>query len=227
MLDLSKNKVIIAIDGGAASGKSSISKNIAKKLNILYIDTGAMYRAVALYFLQNNLEPTEENILKNIDNINIRLVNENGDNIVYLNGVNVTDKIREDSVSKFTPHISKFKILRDKMNEIQRGFANNESIIMDGRDIGTVVFVNATLKIYLTADIKVRAIRRLKDLKLDINDKNISEMIDSLNKRDYIDMNKEYGALKKADDAIVVDTSHNDIDKAVDEIISLLKERIK
>ena len=113
------------------------------------------------------------------------------------------------------------------MNEIQRGFANNESIIMDGRDIGTVVFVNATLKIYLTADIKVRAIRRLKDLKLDINDKNISEMIDSLNKRDYIDMNKEYGALKKADDAIVVDTSHNDIDKAVDEIISLLKERIK
>ena len=225
MLDLSKNKVIIAIDGGAASGKSSISKNIAKKLNILYIDTGAMYRAVALYFLQNNLEPTEKNILKNIDNI--RLVNENGDNIVYLNGVNVTDKIREDSVSKFTPHISQFKILRDKMNEIQRGFANNESIIMDGRDIGTVVFVNATLKIYLTADIKVRAIRRLKDLKLDINDKNISEMIDSLNKRDYIDMNKEYGALKKADDAIVVDTSHNDIDKAVDEIISLLKERIK
>lgn len=227
MLDLSKNKVIIAIDGGAASGKSSISKNIAKKLNILYIDTGAMYRAVALYFLQNNLEPTEENILKNIDNINIRLVNENGDNTVYLNGVNVTGKIREDSVSKFTPHISQFKILRDKMNEIQRGFANNESIIMDGRDIGTVVFVNATLKIYLTADIKVRAIRRLKDLKLDINDKNISEMIDSLNKRDYIDMNKEYGALKKADDAIVVDTSHNDIDKAVDEIISLLKERIK
>lgn len=227
MLDLSKNKVIIAIDGGAASGKSSISKNIAKKLNILYIDTGAMYRAVALYFLQNNLEPTEKNILKNIDNINIRLVNENGDNTVYLNGVNVTDKIREDSVSKFTPHISQFKILRDKMNEIQRGFANNESIIMDGRDIGTVVFVNATLKIYLTADIKVRAIRRLKDLKLDINDKNISEMIDSLNKRDYIDMNKEYGALKKAVDAIVVDTSHNDIDKAVDEIISLLKERIK
>ena len=227
MLDLSKNKVIIAIDGGAASGKSSISKNIAKKLNILYIDTGAMYRAVALYFLLNNLEPTEENILKNIDNINIRLVNENGDNTVYLNGVNVTDKIREDSVSEFTPHISQFKILRDKMNEIQRGFANNESIIMDGRDIGTVVFVNATLKIYLTADIKVRAIRRLKDLKLDINDKNISEMIDSLNKRDYIDMNKEYGALKKADDAIVVDTSHNDIDKAVDEIISLLKERIK
>lgn len=222
------NNYIIAIDGGAGVGKTSISKELAKRLNVIYIDTGAMYRAVALYFIQNNIKISEENIQKYLDKIDVDIKIENGTNIIMLNGVDVTSKIREEEVSMCASTVSRYKEVREKLVSLQRKLALNQSVVIEGRDTTTVVFPNANLKIYLTASIDVRAKRRYADL-LKENSKlglDVNDVKDNMVKRDTQDITRKESPLTIAKDAITVDTSDTTVDSAVDIIISLLNKKL-
>ncbi len=226
---MNKNNYIIAIDGGAGVGKTSISKELAKRLNIIYIDTGAMYRAVALYFLINDIQITDENIQKYINNIDLDIKIENGNNIIILNNKDVTNSIRDENVSMAASLISKSKIVRDILVDKQRNIALNRSVVIEGRDTTTVVFPNADLKIYLTASLDVRAKRRHDDLaKLNkTSNITIENVKENMIKRDEQDTTRKESPLIVAEDAIKVDTSNNDVDKSVNIIISLLKQKVK
>lgn len=217
-------KFVIAIDGGAASGKSTLAKALANRLNVLYIDTGSMYRAFALYFLEKNIEVTKENVLKNIDKVDIKLVSGNSVTKVYLNGVDVSDKIRENIVSITTPKISIYKPVREYMLNKQRQYALNSSVVMDGRDIGTVVFPNANLKIYLIASYEQRAIRRQNDLKKIGRYEDIETLKEELKKRDIEDMTREISPLKKADDAVEIDTTGNTLEETLNIVMNIINE---
>lgn len=225
MNNLSK-KYIIAIDGGAGTGKSTVSNEIAKRLNIVHIDTGALYRAATVYFLDNNIEPTDENIDKNLDKINIELKNIDNELNVFLNSENVTSKIRKEIVSNTVPIVAKYQPLREKIVEIQHEIARNQSVVIDGRDIGTVVFPNADLKIFLTASLEKRAERRTSDLNASNEKVDLTTTKDELAKRDLQDTTRKNSPLKQAEDAIVVDTTNNTVELSADIIIDLLKKRI-
>jgi len=212
----------IAVDGPAGAGKSTIAKNIAKKLGITYIDTGAMYRAVGLYCKQNNisLEDTES-IINHLDGINITIEHIDAHQHVFLNGEDVNELIRSNEASEAASLVSSIKEVRLKLVELQRGMALQKSVIMDGRDIGTHVLTGATLKIYLVASVEVRAERRYKEslekghaISLDVIKQDIID-------RDYRDMNREASPLVQASDAVLVDTTDMDIDTVVNHIIKL------
>lgn len=225
MLKLNK-KCIIAIDGGAGVGKTTVSKNLSKKLGILYIDTGAMYRAAALYFLNNNIEITDENISNNLDKINIdlRIIGEN--NIVILNGIDVTDKIRTEEVSMAASTVSKNSNLRKKLVEEQRKIAGNVSVVIEGRDTTTVVFPNADLKLFLTSNISTRAKRRFDDLKDIEKMKTTVDIVkEDMLKRDVQDSTREDSPLTKVVDAIEIDTTNNTVEDTTKVIINILKEK--
>jgi cytidylate kinase len=219
-------KYIIAIDGPSAAGKSVLAKRIAEKLNILYIDTGAMYRAAGLYFIQNNIEMNEENIASNIDKIDVRLGFENNNMKVYLNSKDVTEEIREKSISMAASDVSKFKIVREKLVFLQREMSKNSSVVLDGRDIGTVVFPNADLKIFLTASVEIRAIRRKRDLEAKGQFLSFEEVREDIERRDLQDSTRKESPLKKADDAIEIDTTDSTNEITTDIVINLLKERL-
>lgn len=219
-------KYIIAIDGGAGTGKSTVSNEISKRLNIVHIDTGALYRAATVYFLDNDIDPIDENIDKNLNNINIELKNINNELNVFLNGENVTSKIRKEIVSNTVPIVAKYQPLREKIVEIQREIAKNQSVVIDGRDIGTVVFPNADLKIFLTASLEKRAERRTSDLNANNEKIDINKTREDLAKRDLQDTTRKNSPLKQAQDAIVVDTTNNTVEMSADIIIDLLKKRI-
>ena len=220
-----EQKYIIAIDGGVATGKSTIAKAVAKELNFVYINTGDMYRAVTLYFVQNNIEITDENIVSNINDIKITFRLENNNVITILNGEDVTEKLHSANISKLVPLVAKVKIVREKMVELQREFAKNNSIVMDGRDIASVVFPNATLKIFLTASLDERARRRKLDLEKrgEYIDRDILK--NDILKRDKIDMEREESPLIKVEDAVVIDTTGHNISDDVNTITELLKRR--
>lgn len=219
-------KFVIAIDGGAATGKSVLAKGIAKKLNILYIDTGAMYRATAYYFISKNIEMTDENIKANLDLIEIKLKYVNGETIVFLNNEDITDKIRTEEISMGASNVSKNKYVREKLVELQRQMAGDENVVLEGRDVTTVVFPDATLKIFLTASIDIRALRRKRDLEKKGKEVNIEEVKEALIKRDLQDSTRKESPLKKAEDAVEIDTTDLTNDSTVDRVIELLKERI-
>lgn len=219
-------KFVIAIDGGAATGKSVLAKGIAKKLNILYIDTGAMYRATAYYFISKNIEMTEENIKANLDLIEIKLKYVNGETIVFLNDEDITDKIRTEEISMGASNVSKNKYVREKLVELQRQMAGDENVVLEGRDVTTVVFPDATLKIFLTASIDIRALRRKRDLEKKGKEVDIEEVKEALIKRDLQDSTRKESPLKKAEDAVEIDTTELTNDTTVDRVIELLKERI-
>lgn len=219
-------KFVIAIDGGAATGKSVLAKGIAKKLNILYIDTGAMYRATAYYFISKNIEMTEENIKANLDLIEIKLKYINGETIVFLNNEDITDKIRTEEISMGASNVSKNKYVREKLVELQRQMAGDENVVLEGRDVTTVVFPDATLKIFLTASIDIRALRRKRDLEKKGREVNIEDVKEALIKRDLQDSTRKESPLKKAEDAVEIDTTELTNDTTVDRVIDLLKERI-
>lgn len=219
-------KFVIAIDGGAATGKSVLAKGIAKKLNILYIDTGAMYRATAYYFISKNIEMTEENIKANLDLIEIKLKYVNGETIVFLNNEDITDKIRTEEISMGASNVSKNKYVREKLVELQRQMAGDENVVLEGRDVTTVVFPDATLKIFLTASIDIRALRRKRDLEKKGKEVNIEDVKEALIKRDLQDSTRKESPLKKAEDAVEIDTTDLTNDLTVDRVIGLLKERI-
>lgn len=220
-----EQKYIIAIDGGVATGKSTIAKAVAKELNFVYINTGDMYRAVTLYFVQNNIEITDENIVSNINDIKITFRLENNNVITILNGEDVTEKLHSANISKLVPLVAKVKIVREKMVELQREFAKNNSIVMDGRDIASVVFPNATLKIFLTASLDERARRRRLDLEKRGEYIDIDILKNDILKRDKIDMEREESPLIKVEDAVVIDTTGHNISDDVNTITELLKRR--
>ncbi len=216
----------IAIDGPAGAGKSTIAKTVSKHLSFIYVDTGAMYRAMALFVLRNNIDPNDsEAISKVYDRVDINLDYIDEEQHVYLNGENVTSIIRSEEVGNAASTVSKHLIIREKLVELQQIIASNTSVVMDGRDIGTVVLPNADLKIYLTASAKERAKRRYLDLK----DKGIDGDIDKIKadiiSRDEQDMTRENSPLTQADDAIMLDSSNMSIEEVVSKILELFKGR--
>ena len=220
------NKYIIAVDGPSAAGKSYLCKEISEKLNITYIDTGAMYRAVALYFMNNNIEENDENeVDKALKDIDITFSRIDRVPHIFLNFDDITDKIRNEKIGMMASKVSAIKKVRYDMIERQRNLAKNTSVILDGRDIGSVVFPNADLKIYLTADPAERAKRR----RLDLKEKGIEclqeEVLEDINKRDYNDINKPISPLVKTDDAVLIDTTNMTKKEVVDEVMRLLMER--
>jgi cytidylate kinase len=220
----------IAIDGPAGAGKSSIAKALSKKLGFIYIDTGAMYRAVALFFLENGIKDSSDNeIDKLLDELDINIKYTDGEQRVFLNNVDVSDKLRQEEIGKLASRFSALKSVREKLVALQRKLAKKENVIMDGRDIGTVVLPNADLKIYLSAGSKVRAKRRYLELiekgfdSAALDEKAIENEII---KRDEADMNREISPLKKAEDAYYMDTSDMTFDEVVSKILDMVeKER--
>ncbi len=216
----------IAIDGPAGAGKSSIAKALSKRLGYIYIDTGAMYRAVALFFLENNVaDGTDSRIESLLDKLEISIKYEDGAQKVILNGEDVTGKLRLEEIGKLASKFSAIGSVREKLVALQRKLAQKENVVMDGRDIGTVVLPNANLKIYLSASSKVRAKRRyLELLEKGYTDLDINEIEDEIIKRDEADMNREISPLKQADDAYYLDSSDMTLEEVVSKILSMVKE---
>jgi len=209
--------MIIAIDGPAGSGKSTIAKLIAEDLGLVYLDTGAMYRLVTLKALNEGILGDFEKIKKMLDNLNID-IKENG---FYLDNVDVSDEIRKPIVSENVSDIAAIREVREKMVDLQRKFSESKNVILDGRDIGTVVFPNANVKIFLVADAKERANRRYKELVKKGENVKIEEIYENILKRDEIDSTRKESPLKKAEDAIEVDTTSKNIEEVKNEILNI------
>lgn len=210
---------IIAIDGPSGSGKSTISEKLAEILKIEYLNTGSMYRAVSKYFLDNNIKEnsTESEISIALNKINIDFIN----NEIYLNGENIENLIRTDLVTQNTSWVSANKIVREKLVAMQRQIASTKSFVVDGRDIGTVVFPKAKYKFYLTASTKERAKRRFLQKE---SKQSLKEIEEALIKRDLYDSSREISPLKKADDAIEIDNSNQSIEQTLQTIISYMEK---
>lgn len=212
----------IAIDGPAGAGKSSIAKLAAKKLNYVYVDTGAMFRTMAYYFLTNGIEPKEESqVNENCDAIHIEIQYEAGEQHIFLNGKDVSKEIRQEEVGKNASVVAKYPKVREKLLELQRNLAATTDVIMDGRDIGTVVLPDAECKIFLTASSHVRAERRYKELVEKGETCDLEQIEKDIIARDEQDMNREIAPLKQAEDAVLVDSSDMTIDEVVNRIIEL------
>lgn len=209
----------IAIDGPAGAGKSTIAKLAAKKLGYIYVDTGAMYRAIALYFIENDINADDENAVSlACDEIEISIKYEDGVQNIYLNGRNVSKEIRQEQVGNMASKAATKKPVRDKLLDLQRDMAKKSDVIMDGRDIGTFVLPNAELKIYLTASVSTRAKRRYDELKAKGESPDIDKIENDIKQRDYQDMNRDIAPLKQAEDAWYLDTSDMGIDEVVKNI---------
>ncbi len=218
--------MIIAIDGPAGAGKSTIAKLIAKQLGLVYIDTGAMYRAVGLKAKRNNIACSEqEKIEEMLKNTEVELKNENGATAVYLDGENVSAEIRLPEISRMASDISAVPVVRYAMVEMQRSMANKTDTILDGRDIGTFVLPNADVKIFLTASVEERAERRYKELIARGENVKKEDVRSDIEKRDYNDSHRALAPLKKADDATEVDTTGMTIDQVCEKIISLVRNK--
>ena len=213
-----EKKLIIAIDGPAGSGKSTTAKIIADKLKISYLDTGAMYRAVTAYFIDNNYSVDSDNMYSIMDSIII----EFHESSVLLNNQDFTYRLRDNDVSSLVSKISSNKIVRDRMVLIQRNISENKSIVVDGRDIGTVVFPNADYKFFITAGIKERASRRYRELKLKGREVELINIEQQIKERDYLDSTRKNSPLKKADGAIVIDTTHLHLEEQVNTILKII-----
>ncbi len=214
----------IAIDGPAGAGKSTIAKMVAKQLNFIYVDTGAMYRAIALYMIKNGIGKDEELIAKNVKNANVKIAYVDGEQQVLLNEENVSGCIRTEEVGNMASFVAKVGEVRAQLLDLQCALAASENVIMDGRDIGTHVLPNADKKIYLTASVEERAQRRYKEL-CEKGEKCVLEEIEKdIMARDEQDMNREIAPLKKAEDAILLDSSDMTIDQVVERIIQIYKE---
>lgn len=216
-------KIVIAIDGYSACGKSTTAKQVAAVLGYRYIDTGAMYRAVTLYFLDHHVALTNpREVSKALEQIHITFkINSRNISETFLNGLNVEKAIRSMRVSENVSQVSTLKEVRVALVEQQRRMGREKGVVMDGRDIGTVVFPHAELKLFMTADILVRAFRRQRELLERDQLVDLDEVIDNLLKRDKIDTGRVESPLRQADDAVVIDTTHISIDEQVDEVIRL------
>lgn len=215
----------IAIDGPAGSGKSTVAKLISKKLNIIYVDTGAMYRAIGLYCIENNIDyNNEEEVINKLDEINVTLKYENNNQVVLLNNIDVKDKIRTDQVSLAASTVSKYLLVREKMVSLQQQLSNNNSVVMDGRDIASVVIPDAEVKIYLTASPAIRAERRYQEYKEKGMDVNLETIKEDIINRDYQDSHRENSPLTRVKEAILIDSSELTIQEVLEIIISKYEE---
>ncbi len=217
--------MIIAMDGPAGAGKSTVAKLVAEKLGMHYVDTGAMYRAIAYGILQEQVEAHEERIAEAVSRMQIAVQYIENVQHVYVNDVDVSDQIRTPEVSSAASQIAVYASVREKLVELQRKIAEEWEVVMDGRDIGTVVLPNADLKIYITADASERARRRALEMEQK-GEKNIDLvwMEKEIRERDERDMNREIAPLRQAEDAVLVDTTHMSIEEVVDTICKMAKE---
>ncbi len=214
----------IAIDGPAGAGKSTIAKQLATKLGFIYVDTGAMYRAMALYCLRKGIDKENQAAIEEAcKEITISLQYEDGAQQVLLNGENVSGLIRTEEVSAMTSAISVYAAVRQKLLELQRELARTKDVIMDGRDIGTCVLPNAQTKIYLTASTHVRALRRYQELIEKGEMCNLEEIEQDIEERDYRDMHREIAPLKQAEDAVLIDSSQMTISQVIDAMTEAAK----
>ena len=218
--------MIIAIDGPAASGKSTTAKLIAREFGLLYLDTGAMYRAVALYVKEHDIDLNDflssESMLSDIE-IEFKVFDQ--ENHIFLNGKDVSENIRTPEISKMSSDVATIRIIREKMVEIQRKLSSEKNVILDGRDIGTVVFPDADFKFFLTASVEKRALRRYLELTEKGLEVNIEDIKKDLLWRDMNDIGREVAPLKKAEDAIEIDNSEMSINEQVEYISKMIRER--
>ena len=217
---------VVAIDGPAGTGKGTITKLISKEMGLLNIDTGATYRCVALYTIQNNI-PLEDKdrIIDSLKNINIDMENECGEQTIFLNGEDVTKEIRTMEVTSIVSQISSIKEVRFAMVDVQRNLAKGKDVIMEGRDITTYVFPNADVKIYMDADEEERARRRYEENKAKGMNTTYEEVLENIRKRDKNDKEKEIGALKIAEDAIYIDTTKLTIEEVKEKVKNIIEEK--
>lgn len=220
---MSKN---IAIDGPAGAGKSTIAKQIAKRLNYIYVDTGAMYRAMALYLMRQGVNPADvEQIGRVCQNASISIAYENGEQVVYLNGENVNAYLRTEEVGNMASATSVVPKLREKLVSLQKELAAQKDCVMDGRDIGTCVLPKADVKIYLTASSLVRARRRMEELLAKGQSADLETIKADIEERDYRDMHRETSPLCQAQDAVLVDNSDMTLEQGVERILEVCKEK--
>ena len=217
----------IAIDGPAGAGKSTIAKMVAKKLDFIYVDTGALYRAIALFMLRIGVGKDEAAVAKNVADANVKIAYVNGEQQVILNGENVSGLIRTEEVGNMASFVAKISAVRECLLELQRSLAAQEDVIMDGRDIGTHILPNADVKVYLTASATERAKRRYKELVDKGITCNLDEIEHDIIARDEQDMNREIAPLKQAEDAVLVDSSFMSIEDVVDVIVALYEKADK
>lgn len=214
----------IAIDGPAGAGKSTIAKLVAKEKGYIYVDTGAMYRGLSIYFLDQNLrEGDTEAIIDACESVDVTISYEDGKQQVFVNGENVTGRLRQEAVGNMASKVSAIPQVREALLELQRNLAKTSDVIMDGRDIGTCILPNADLKIYLTASAYTRAKRRYEELQEKGVSCDLKEIEEDIKERDYRDMTRKVSPLKQAEDAILVDSSDMTIDEVVEKIISYCK----
>ena len=217
--------MIIAIDGPAGSGKSTTAKKVAAQLNLMHLDTGAMYRAVALYILDRNIADSyldnHNQITQILDEIEIEFSNES--NNIFLNGRDVSVDIRENRVSEFVSEVSAISLVRERMVFLQREIATGNDVVLEGRDIGTRVFPEADVKIFLNADVNERGQRRFKELMERGEEITLESVIREIKSRDLKDSSREHSPLEKAKDAVEIDTTKLSIDAQVNEIVSLIE----
>ncbi|MBD5096658.1 MAG: (d)CMP kinase [Lachnospiraceae bacterium] len=211
----------IAIDGPAGAGKSTIAKAVAKRLGYIYVDTGAMYRAIALYIIENEIDVADEGkVADACSAIDIQIKYEDNIQQVYLNGRNVSTDIRKEAVGNMASKAAAKKPVRDRLLSLQRNIAAENDVVMDGRDIGTFVLPDAELKYYLTASVKTRAERRYKELVEKGETADMEQIEADIEKRDYQDMHRDIAPLKQAEDAVYIDSSDMTIDEVVEKICS-------
>lgn len=212
----------IAIDGPAGAGKSTIAKRVAEKLGLIYVDTGAMFRAIALYMTGKCVKSNEtDKVKEELNNIRLDIVYENGEQQIILNDENVSRLIRNPEISKAASSFAQVPEVRERLLILQRELADKRPVVMDGRDIGTKVLPSASVKIFLTADVKVRAERRYKELTEKGEKVNLEDIMSDIKSRDEQDMNRKVSPLVQAGDAVLVDTSSLSIDEVVDAIIKI------
>ena len=212
----------VAIDGPAGDGKSTIAKRVAKEKGFIYVDTGAMYRALALHFLEREIQAREtERIVEAVQDADVRIQYEDGIQQVYLNGRNVTGRLREESVGNMASQSSAIPQVREKLLELQRSLARKEDVVMDGRDIGTCVLPDADVKVFLTASVKTRARRRCEELREKGILCDLAEIERDIRERDERDMTRETAPLRQAEDAVLIDSSDLTIEEVTAAIVKL------
>lgn len=220
--------MIVAIDGPAGSGKGTITEIVSKELKLINISSGGAYRCVALLAIENNIEIWQkEKILDVLNSSTIEFKNENGKDVIFLNGKDVTNRIKENDVANIVSQISSIKEVRFKLNEIFRQCAKGKNVIMEGRDIGTYVFPNADVKLYLDASEEIRAKRRVRQNKEQGIETNYEEVLENLRFRDKNDREKEVGALKQAEDAVYINSDDMTPQQEADEVIKVIKTKVK
>ncbi len=219
--------MIIAIDGHSSCGKSTIAKALAGKLGIAYVDTGAMYRAITLYFLRNNIDIRDARQVNHaLDTISVSFKSVNGNNNIFLNDEDITDLIRTIEVSNMVSPVATLPEVRKKLVALQQAMGRN-SLVMDGRDIGSVVFPNADIKFFITADLHTRAKRRYEELISFNNEVSLQEVTENLANRDQIDSSRATSPLIQLPDAILIDTTHLTLENQLNMVIDKVKEKLK